>query len=598
MSAKLGGITSVMSNEEIEIIHEQKKIESESEPQGKWARFFKKLEVPHTGKPLSVLRNPDLEPISVEDRTWGFWSFFAYWGLPNFAVATFSTGSALLDLNLNIQQSIGALVIANVLIAVVTIMNSNPGIRCRIGYTLDQRMIFGIRGSFIGIIFRVGLSVVQYGYLAWLGGLCTNMIFSSFSLNYLNMENTFPSSVPMAKRDCISFLIFQIIQMPLAFVKPRKVNIPSIISCFMTLFAIIGIMAYLISKNGGPGPLFYKKVDLSTSERSWMWLYAIAIWYSGVSAGVANQSDYSRFSSNSRASYLGLFLGIVIPGTFVSLAGMLCASACLKLYGTAYWTPDEIVAQWLNDNYSSKARAAAFFIGISFTSSQVFLNMTQNGYACGFDLTGLAPKYINVTRGTLFCQLISWVVQPWTFFNTASSFLNVMSSFGIFTSPIITINVIDFYIIRKQKVSLLDFFTLSPLGTYWYWKGINLRAVAALICGVTLGLPGLAYSANTHIKVNQPMMNYYYGYFFFIPLVTGCVYYGLNLIFPHKHNRQGENDPIDYFNCFTEQERLERNMVAFDNSKGDVYQYLDAEESSMNDLNEVNEVINSDKAEK
>lgn len=571
-------IVSVMSNNDIAIVQEQHRLENAHEPSTFWGRLLKKLEVPHEGKPLSVLRNPDLEPVPYGERTWGFWSNFAYWGLPNFAVATYSTGSALLALDLNIQQSIGALVIANVVIALFTICNSNPGIKYHVGYTLDQRLLFGIYGSYISIIIRVGLSVVIYGYLSWLGGLCVNMVFSSWSKNYMNMKNTFPESVPMTKRDCISFLCFQLIQMPFAFVKPRKVNIPSIVTCFMTLFAIIGMMAYLISENGGPGPLYYKEVTLSAGKRSWMWLFAITIWYSGVSAGVANQSDYSRFASGKKSCYWGLFLGIVLPGTFVSLAGMLCASACQQLYGTAYWTPDEIVFQWLGESYSAKGRAAAFFIGISFTGSQLFLNLTQNGYACGMDLAGIFPKYINVTRGTLFVQLISWVVQPWTFFNTSSSFLNAMSSFGIFTTPIMTINIVEFYLVRKSKITLLDFFSLSSKGAYWYWHGFNWRAVTALLVGISLGIPGLVFSTNENLPVNTAMMNYFYGYIFFIPIVTGVFYWACCYFFPAHHEKLRMEDPLDYFNCFSEKECETMGMLPFDSSHFDVYQLIDAQE--------------------
>lgn len=568
-------LRSVVSKNDVEILEDEENLQKNLESNTWWQKFLKKLEVPHDANdPISVLRNPDLRPIQDKERTWGFWSFFAYWGLPNFAVATYSTGSALLALNLNIQQSIGALVIANVIIALFTILNSNPGIKYHIGYTLDQRMVFGIYGSFVGIIFRVGLAIVMYGYLAWLGGLCFNMVFSSFSKNYLNMKNTFPESVPMTRRDCIGFLCFQVVQMPFAFVKPRRVNVPSIVSCFMTLFAIIGMMAYLISKNGGPGPLFHEKVTLSASKRSWMWLYAITIWYSGVSSGVTNQSDYSRFASKGKPCYYGLFLGTVLPGTFVSLAGMLCASACKQLYGVAYWTPDEIVEQWLNDDYSAKGRAAAFFVGISFTASQLFLNLTQNGYSCGMDLAGILPKYINVTRGTLFVQLLSWVVQPWTFFNTSSGFLNAMSSFGIFTTPISVMSIIEYYLVRKSKLTQLDFFTLSKEGAYWYHYGINWKAMLCLIAGVVLGIPGLVYEVHEEIVPNTGMLNFYYGYMFFIPLVTGGMYYGLNLIFPFRHQKLYQEDPIDYFNCYSEKELEKMGMLPFSGDQENLYNIL------------------------
>ncbi|CUS20867.1 LAQU0S02e00188g1_1 [Lachancea quebecensis] len=577
-SVKITGVKPILSIHDVEIVPREGELCALKDNLSAWQKFLKLVEVPHEGKPLSSLRNPDLEPISSQERTWGFWSYFAYWGLPNFAVATFSTGSALLALDLNIQQSIGALVIANVIIAGFTILNSNPGIKFHIGYTLSQRMIFGIYGSYIGIVFRVGISVILYGYQAWLGGLCMNMVFDSFSAGYLNMKNTFPESVPMTKKDFVGFFCFQLIQMPFAFVRPSRVNIPSIVACFMTLFAIIGMLAYLVSKNNGPGPLYYQEVTLSFSERSWMWLYAITIWYSGVSPAVANQSDYSRFASGELSCYLGLFLGTVLPGTFVSLAGMLCASACKQLYGSAYWTPDEIVEQWLSLDYSSKARAAAFFVGVGFTSSQVFLNLTQNGYACGMDLAGIFPRFIDVTRGTLFVQLVSWAVQPWTFFNTSSTFLNAMSSYGIFVTPIMTLNIIEFYWIRKSKLTLIDFFTSSKEGAYWYSRGIDWKSTVCLFTGVVLGIPGLIYQARPELEVNSCMMNFYYGYIFFIPIITGGLYGLLSLLFPTTHRKTGQLDVVDYFDCFSDSELSKLGMLPFCDSHSNVFEYIEAQE--------------------
>lgn len=66
-------------------------------------KILKKLEVPHAdGKHLSVLKNPDLEPMPPSRRLWGFWSFFGYWAVPNVSIVTYSIGSSLLVLGLNI----------------------------------------------------------------------------------------------------------------------------------------------------------------------------------------------------------------------------------------------------------------------------------------------------------------------------------------------------------------------------------------------------------------------------------------------------------------------------------------------------------------
>ncbi|SCU98367.1 LADA_0H12552g1_1 [Lachancea dasiensis] len=512
--------------------------------------LLKKLEVEPDGRPLSVLRNPDLEPIPHAKRQWAFWSFFAYYGLPNVSAATFSIGSALLTLGLNIKQSIGTIIVGNIVISLYTVLNSNPGYKYHIGYTLEQRMLFGIYGSVIGIIIRVGLSVVLYGYLSWLGALCLNLILSSWSKSYMNMTNTFPESVPMTKRDCISFLIFQLIQMPLSFVHPRKINGAGIVFCFMAIFSVIGVLAYTVSANGGPGPLYYESQDLTANQRAWTWLLAITIWYSGMSPVIANQSDYSRYGSHQLKMNLGVTLGVCLTGTLAPVAGMFSASATQQLYGEPFWLPTDMALKWLQDGYSAKARCAVFFLGLSFTGTQLVVNMTQNGYACGMDLAGIFPKYVNITRGTIFVQLISWVVQPWTFFNTSSAFLDSMTSFGIFTTPIMAINAVDYYLVRKTRISIADLFTLDHKGAYWFYRGFNLRAIFALLLGIALGLPGLAFSVNTNFKPNNALNNYYSGYTFFTVIISGLTYYILTLIFPIKQ-RVGVTDDKDFFNAFS-----------------------------------------------
>ena len=114
---------------------------------------MKRFEVPHSGRhKLSVLKNPDLEPMPITRRLWGFWSYFGYWAVPNVSVFTYSIGSSLLSLGLNIQNTIGAITIGNILIVLYTCYSAKPGSTFKIGYTVCQRMLFGIYGSALGII--------------------------------------------------------------------------------------------------------------------------------------------------------------------------------------------------------------------------------------------------------------------------------------------------------------------------------------------------------------------------------------------------------------------------------------------------------------
>lgn len=526
------------------------------------SNFLKRLEVPHgSSKEISMLQNPDLEPMGPDRRIWGVWSYAGYWGVLNISVWTFSVGSALLSTGLNIQHSMGALTLGNIMIVLYTCLNSYPGEVYHIGYTVCQRIVFGIYGSAFGIGIRIVLSIVYYGSQAWLGGLCFVVIFSTFSESYLNMENTFPASVAMTTRDFIGFLVFQIISMPFFYIRPEKMNVFVNVSCIMALFGLVGIFVYLYCINGGPGPIYYQPVELSASETGWMWLYAMSIWYGALAPDVTNQSDFSRFSSSRTKLVIGVFVGIFFT-EIIPLAGLISASCSLELYGKEYWLPTDICLQWLHDNYSPKMRCACFFLGLSFLSSELSLNLLSNGFAGGMDLAGVFPKYINIFRGSILTALLSWCVQPWNFYNTSSTFSAVMSGFGVIVTPIIGIVVSDFTLVRKNRLRINHLYTTSKNGDFYHHYGINWRAVVVFFVSVVPGLPGMAVATNPAISLKTTIVNYYYGSIVFSFVCPLILYYVVSAwIFPFKD--AGISEGEDVFNAFTPEECLVLNLVPY-----------------------------------
>ncbi|XBW34532.1 hypothetical protein QEN19_000082 [Hanseniaspora menglaensis] len=575
MSKDINHIKSIISSDEKNILKETLELEKEREVTTSFQRFMKKLEIPHEGKVVSSLRNPDLEPIKYEDQTWGFWSMLGYWGLPNFSIPTFSTAITFSSLGLNAKEIIGALIIANCFVISMLILSANNGADYHIGFGLSQRMTYGIKGSYFGVLIRLGISFVTFGYLAWGGGALINMILDSFSHNYLNYSG-FEKSSGLDAKGLIGFVIFLILCCVFVFVHPRKTAKYSLFACGSTFFGILGMFIYLRKTAGGPGVLWYAKDTMGTTDRAFTWLYVITIWISGVANSILNGNDYQRFtrSEDKFKISISLVAAILVAATLVATFGLICSSCCLSLYGQSYFMPTDITEQWLNDNYSPKARAATFFLGIAFSSCQLMLNMTQNAYAVGMDLALYAPRYFNVRRGTMLCVIVGgWATCPWTFYTGASKFLTVMSAFGLFVTPSITFLWCDYYVIRKN-LSLIDFFTKSPSGTYWYFHGINFRAIIVAVIGISLGLPGLYYTCYPEQAYNVGMMRFYYAYFLFVPMITIPLYLLSYKLFPYKNERLGLSDPVDYFDCFSPDECAKYGMIKFE-GKLDPYSILD-----------------------
>ena len=68
---------------------------------------------------------------------------------------------------------------------------------------------------------------------------------------------------------------------------------------------------------------------------------------------------------------------------------------------------------------------------MGFFISQVATNLVQNSVSCGMDLAALAPRWIDVTRGSLIMCLIGYLINPWRFVNAPGTFITVLSSFGM-----------------------------------------------------------------------------------------------------------------------------------------------------------------------
>lgn len=510
---------------------------------------------------ITYLSNKDIIPMGPKRRIWGEWSYIFYWSITNVTIGTWSGASSLLSLGLSVGETMGVILLGNILIAVLALLNAAPGGYYHIGYTISQRVVFGIRGSVVGIVMRIILSIVWFGSQAYLGSLCLSCVFSSWSKSYMNMKDTIPDSVNMTTQQLVGFIVFQIISYPLLFIKPEKFNKALMVATILPFFGMLGITIWAVHVNGGNGPLMHTTTKMSTSARAWAWIYGICSWYGSLSSGVANQSDFTRFSNKPWASLWGTLFSMVVVGTLIPLMGLCTASAMKEYYGEEFWMPNEIIMQWLEDDYSPKARAAAFFCGIIFVTSQLVFNTLGNGYAGGMDLAGILPKYMTIRRGAVLTALFSWVVQPWDFYNTSSTFVVVMSSFSVFMSPIVGIITSDFWLIRKKNLKLSHLYTDDTSGNYWYYKGWNFRTIVVWCVAFAPGLPGLMHAANNSISIDEGAIKFYYGSAVFEFAIAFCLNYALSFAFPYKNPT--DKDLADYFDTYTPEECEKMGLVPY-----------------------------------
>jgi NCS1 family nucleobase:cation symporter-1 len=91
--------------------------------------------------------------------------------------------------------------------------------------------------------------------------------------------------------------------------------------------------------------------------------------------------------------------------------------------------------------------------------------------------------------------------------------------------------IVDYWLMRRGNFHVPSLYSKDTNSPYTYYKGWNLRAVVAWLCGVGFTIHGIAGSLNP-TSVNQASKNMYKLGFLLSLLMGAAVYYVLCLIWP------------------------------------------------------------------
>lgn len=172
------------------------------------------------------------------------------------------------------------------------------------------------------------------------------------------------------------------------------------------------------------------------------------------------QADWTRYAKTKRAPVLNQLITVPITITVTAMLGVFATSAVKNMYGKTIWQPIQLLEFLLTHNYNAATRAGCFFGGLGFFWSQISVripdcvylfrkliiiqvNLVQNSVAAGMDLASLAPRWIDVKRGSLIMCVVGYLINPWRFVNSPGTFITVLNSFGMFISPLAAINAVD-----------------------------------------------------------------------------------------------------------------------------------------------------------
>ncbi|KAL3479414.1 NCS1 allantoate transporter [Aspergillus californicus] len=525
-------------------------------------RRVKQAVVLHQGDndiPPDRWQNRDLVPLPPSRRQWTDFDFINLWSTVFLTIYGWQATSSLLSFGLNVWQSIVCTIIARILQYLVVLSLGWIGGVWHISFTVQARYTFGIWGSMIPIIIRVGVTAVWYGVQSFTGGLLVSALLSSIIPSYQTLPNTLPASASMTTKQFTGFIIYNIIALPLLYLPPDKLRRPLRVAVIASALSIFGLAIGLMAAAHGAGNYISTSASAqSGSQLGWAFVHGITTLLGGNAVGMTSQTDFSRFARRPRDQIWGQAFGVLFFGMVVPVFGCLGTSAAGKLYGDVtelgLWNPPSIVQLWLDREYDRPAmRAAAFFTSLGLLLNVLGLNSVENGVSGGMDFAGLCPRYINIRRGSYLLAAVSVALNPWYIIAKASSFTSALNSFGIILGPMMAVFTADYYVVRHRKVKLSDLYHPSPKGIYYFTRGINFRAYIAWVLGWVPTIGGMA-SVDPANNVPTGLVRTFYTGFITGYIISFLAHWGLNVVFPP--GGLGEVDGYDSFGTFTPEEAV------------------------------------------
>ncbi|KAE8441774.1 hypothetical protein EG329_004332 [Mollisiaceae sp. DMI_Dod_QoI] len=495
--------------------------------------FMKRYEVASETE-LTRWINDDIKPIEAGRRTWTFWTFHNYWILVNSNISTYLTGSSLIALGLTWWQAIISIVIGNILATIFVILNSVPGAYYHIGFPVVNRYVWGMYGSAFVIWNRILLSLVWYGFQAWIGGECLYVCLMALDPSLeKHIPNHMPESTGMTTAQFVAYIIFSLVSLPVIWIRPHKLkNFFYFSSATILIFEIV-LLIWALATMGpeGFGDTISSTPTAQASNTGWLIAYGIISTIGSIAAGILNQNDYARFAHKPRDAIMGQIFSFPVYAIICSIIGILVTAATQNRFGGALWNLPDIFTT-LIQNGGSRERAAGFFAGAALVISQIGVNVPGNALSGGFDLAATFPRYINIRRGAYITALVSVACNPWRLVNTATTFISVLGSYSVFLGPMTGLMISSYFVINRRKINVDDLFVGNKQSVYWYTWGINWRAVVAWVCGVAPTMPGFVASVQPSVTVPIGLTHLYYICFLAGFAISASIYCLLHIVFP------------------------------------------------------------------
>ncbi len=438
------------------------------------------------------LYNSDLAPIPVSKRTWGWFEIFNVWANDVQSLFGYTLAASLfLSYGLNGWTVFAAIMLAGLFVMWLVNLMGKPSVQYGIPFPVMARSSMGVRGANFPAIIRAIVAIFWYGAQTYFASTAVALLIGS-----LMGGNGDPVLLGMSGIDWVSFLIVWSFQIWLFW------NGIDWITRFLNfagpfVYIVMIILAIVIWTKAGSGltsemGTIFKGTGSYEGGSLAAFLAIVGTMIAYFAAVVINYGDFSRFVKSQSEMKKGNFVGLPLNIAFFSLIALIVTAGTVAVWGEALTNPTDIVER-------VDSLPLTFVAALLFFSATVGINLVANFIPPAYDLANLMPSRINFRIGGLITSGFALVIGGlWVSTISQIGIFNFVNTLGAILAPVYGIMIVDFYMVKNQKLDIQALFSASPDGEYFYDNGWNKRAMIAFVLPAlfsiaTVWVPELAF---------------------------------------------------------------------------------------------------------
>lgn len=434
-------------------------------------------------EPATALYSEDLAPVPPPARKWKTWNYAALWISMSLCIPTYMLASSLIGGGMNWWQAILTIFLGNTIVLIPMILNGRAGAKYGIPFPVFARASFGVRGANIPAMLRAIVACGWFGIQTWIGGFAIYQAARLWIPSLATLPQIFPSGWGLQTGPAICFILFWTLNMYVVWLGVDSIRKLLVFKAFFLPIAALALLFWAITAvHGGLGPILTQPARLQ-GPAFWTFFIPALTGMVGFWATLSlNIPDFTRYAVSQRAQINGQAIGLPPSMTLFAFIGVVVTSATTLLYGQPIWDPVVLAGKF-------ESRLLVTLAMIAVAVSTLATNIAANIVSPANDFANLYPRKINFRSGGFITGILGIVIFPWKLISDPGGYIFTwLVGYSSLLGPVGGILIADYYLIRRQQLSVADLYSLH--GAYTYASGFNMRAIACLLLGIIPNVPG------------------------------------------------------------------------------------------------------------